>query len=517
MLTEATTLTQDHKPFKRVLVANRGEIALRIIRTLNDMNIESVALYSDADQHSQHLRFADYAYRLPGHSAQDTYLNIPSILEAIHASKADAVHPGYGFLSENPDFAKQIEDHTPACFIGPTANTIAFLGNKLKAKAFMKAHHIPTVPGSDKPLCSFKDVSETAACLPYPLLLKASYGGGGRGMRIVQSPTELQTAYDSCAREAEAYFGNSQLLLEMYLPNPRHIEVQILCDHFGNGVHLFERDCSIQRRHQKLIEEAPSCYLNPIQREQLGKLSVNIAKKLDYRGVGTVEFIYKDPNTYFFMEMNTRIQVEHPATEMITGIDLIKEQIRCAANIPLSLKQDDITLQGHAIEVRLNAENPDQGFLPATGTVTQLHLAPRPFTRIDTHLYQGYSLPTFYDSLIAKVLAWGKNRTEAIERLLATLHEIQIEGVITNIAFQHRILSHKAFASGQFSTHFLEQKKTDLFSPESTATNTDHIIAGISTLIPLLENQIEAPQSPSRSLPWTQHTRHEQVKDAHGY
>ncbi len=461
--------------FQRVLVANRGEIAVRIIRSLRQLGLESVAIYARDDQHSYHVKLADYAVCLPESGAQSPYLHIPTVCGAMRASKAQAVHPGYGFLSENHAFAEAVQE-MGAVFIGPSVQALRQMGDKIEAKTLVRAQGIATVPGELCELTSVAQVKEVAQVIGFPVIIKAAAGGGGRGMRIVTEEKDLATAYEVCRREAQSYFGNPAVFCERYIQNPRHIEVQVLRDTHGNGVHLFERDCSIQRRNQKLLEEAPSRYLSPEQRAELGARAVKIAEAVDYCGAGTVEFICESPDHAYFMEMNTRIQVEHPVTEMITGIDLIEAQIRIAQGEPLAFSQEDLCVQGHAIEVRINAEDPDQGFIPTSGTVGALQLPGGPFVRTDTHLYSGYILPTRYDSMLAKVLAWGPTRQAAISCLLRALQELRIEGVTTTARFHERLLQHPVFQSADFTTNFLQQYAKD-FEPEIYALESDEAAA----------------------------------------
>ncbi len=422
--------------FKKVLVANRGEIALRIMRALRDLEIPSVAIYSDADASSLHRKYANEAIQLPGRSSKDTYLNMEAILEAIRVSGADAVHPGYGFLSENAAFCAAV-NKMGVKFIGPSDHSMHMMGDKVQAKNLMKKHNVPTVPGSEGALGSVAELQELAKKIGYPIILKAAAGGGGRGMRIVRKDDELKDSFEACKREAISYFGDDTVFAERYVSNPRHIEIQVLCDG-KSGVHLFERDCSVQRRHQKLIEEAPSRFLNDAQRHHLGEIAVRAALAADYEGVGTVEFICESPDRAYFMEMNTRIQVEHPVTEMITGIDLIQEQIR-----------------GWSIETRINAEDPAQDFMPNPGQITHLHLPAGPGMRVDTHIYAGYTIPSDYDSMVAKFISYGADRDEAIQRMLRALSEFECDGVPTTAKFHEVVLKHPAFVSGEFDTGFL--------------------------------------------------------------
>jgi acetyl-CoA carboxylase biotin carboxylase subunit len=469
-------------PIKRVLIANRGEIAVRIIRSLRELGIESVAVYSDADEYSMHRELADFAIRLPGRSSAETYLNQKLLFSALDASSADAVHPGYGFLSENQKFAQGVLD-AKKIFIGPTPQSMDAMGDKISAKRLMQAHNVPTVPGSDGELASLESLEALVKEIGFPIIIKASGGGGGRGMRVVREVSALKDAYDSCRREAEAYFGNSTVFCERYIDKPRHIEIQVLFDRHGNGVHLFERDCSIQRRHQKLFEEAPSAYLNHEQRNRLGEIAVRAGLATNYNGAGTVEFICESPERAYFMEMNTRIQVEHPVTEMITGIDLIRWQILVAAGVPLAFKQSDIQLRGWAMEARINAEIPEQNFMPAVGTIETLHVPAGPFVRFDSHIYTGYKVPSEYDSMIAKLIVWGDNREEARMRLDRSLRELRTAGLATTASFHRRLINHPDFQNAELYTTWLENHIEDLVSGpaslEKDASQSEMMAAAI--------------------------------------
>jgi acetyl-CoA carboxylase biotin carboxylase subunit len=445
------------RKLKRIFIANRGEIAVRIIRTLRELEIESVAVFSEADSESMHRFEADFAIPLKGSLSSETYLNIPQLIEALKRSGADGVHPGYGFLSENTEFCKAVEK-LGIKFVGPSSRSMALLGDKTAAKALMKEHNVPTTPGSDGELKSVKELKEVTARIGFPIILKAAAGGGGRGMRIIRNDSEMQDSFDACKREALSYFGDDRIFAEKYIERPRHIEIQVLCDGHGGGVHLFERDCSIQRRHQKLIEEAPSAFLSAEQRNKLGEIAVRAALAASYEGVGTVEFICESPDNAYFMEVNTRIQVEHPVTEMVTGIDLIKEQIKVACGNPLPFKQQDIKLSGWSFEARINAEDASRDFLPSAGKVTGLQFPMGPFVRVDSHLYDGYEIPAIYDSMIAKVIVWGQDREEAIARLRRALRELSIGGVRTTANFHEALLSHPLFVKGDFTTKFMDDE-----------------------------------------------------------
>lgn len=451
--------TKEVQVFKRVLIANRGEIAIRIIRTLRDLGIESVAVYSDVDRDSLHVSLADYAIHLKGQSSADTYLNIPKLIQCIKTSRSDGVHPGYGFLAENGDFAEAIQKETSAKFIGPSPEAIRLMGDKIGARRLMKEKGVATVPGCDYALTSLSELEKVVDSVGFPVILKASGGGGGRGMRIVHKKEDLKENFESCTREAKAAFSNPEIFCERYLQNPRHIEFQILCDKVGNGVHLFERECSIQRRHQKLFEEAPSLFLNEEQRAKYGNVALKVAKAVNYEGTGTIEFIGENPDNLFFMEMNTRIQVEHTVSEMVTGLDIVAEQIYVAAGEKLRFAQEDLQLNGWSMEARINSEDPSKGFLPQGGTIQKLHLPNGPYVRVDTHIYPGYEVPLDYDSMLLKLISYGRSREEASRRMQRALQEIMIDGVPTTISFHEALIRHKDFLEGRFSTAFLEKEK----------------------------------------------------------
>ena len=442
---------------KRILIANRGEIAVRIIRAVRELGLESVAVYSDADAQSQHRFLADYAINLPGITSAQTYLDIEVLVKAIQTSGADAVHPGYGFLSESDVFAKAVTD-AGAKYIGPSVQSMQMMGNKIRARELMAQHKVPTVPGSKEPLKTETDLKKLVDEIGYPVIIKAAAGGGGRGMRVVRKDSELKASLESCQREAISYFGNGDVFCERFIENPRHIEIQVLFDEQGNGVHLFERDCSIQRRHQKPIEEAPSKFLNAAQRAKLGEVAVTAAKAAKYWGAGTVEFICESTEKIYFMEMNTRIQVEHCVTEMISGIDIVKWQIKVAAGESLNFKQEELRVNGWAIEARINAEDVRKDFMPCPGKLGKVVLPSGPFVRVDTHIKSGYTIPDTYDSMIAKVIAWGRTREEAIACLLRALSELETENVVTTAEFHEAVLQNAKFISGNFTTKFLEEE-----------------------------------------------------------
>ncbi|MDP2277506.1 MAG: acetyl-CoA carboxylase biotin carboxylase subunit [Nitrospirota bacterium] len=441
--------------FKKVLIANRGEIAVRVISACKELGIKTVAVYSDVEKEALHVRLADEAVCIgPANSAQ-SYLNIPAILSAAEITDSEAIHPGYGFLSENPHFAEACAT-SGITFIGPTPENIRVGGDKAKARQMMKRRGIPVVPGSDGPVISEELAMKVAKRIGFPVIIKASAGGGGRGMRIVNEESGLEQAFHMAQREALAAFGNGELYVEQYIPEIRHIEVQIAADSKGNTVHFGERDCSIQRRHQKLIEEAPSPVSTEKFRKKIGELAVRAAKAIKYRNIGTMEFIVDMEGNIYFMEMNTRIQVEHPVTEMVSGIDLVKEQIKLAAGSLIEYKQHQIKSYGHAIECRINAEDPER-FIPNPGKITFLSLPGGPGVRVDTAVYSGWTVPSYYDSLIAKVIAHGRNREEAISIMKRALDEFIIEGIKTTIPFHKKVFSQSDFVNGEFNTGFVDK------------------------------------------------------------
>lgn len=444
--------------FQKVLIANRGEIALRVIRACRELGIATVAVYSQADSESLHVKLADEAFCIGPDSATRSYLHIPAIISTAVVTGADAIHPGYGFLAENANFAEICADHRIK-FIGPSVEAINGMGDKASARETMKKAGVPCVPGSDGLIEDEDDAFELAEEIGYPVIVKATAGGGGKGMRIANDTVQLGRAIATARSEAAAAFGDAGVYIEKYLKPIRHIEIQVMADSKGNCIHLGERDCSVQRRHQKLIEEAPSPALSPEMRAKMGAAAVLAAQNINYEGAGTVEFIFAG-DKFYFMEMNTRIQVEHPVTEMITGIDLIKEQIRVAAGETLSLKQKDITFTGHAIECRINAEDPERNFLPCPGRI-DAYIAPGgPGVRVDSHCYPGYKIPPFYDSLVGKLIVWGRDRDEAIKRMHRALDEYAITGIQTTIPFHLRCLDNPYFQKGDVTTDFIEKHMT---------------------------------------------------------
>ncbi len=441
--------------FKKVLIANRGEIAVRIIRACREIGIPTVAIYSEADANSLHVRLATEAYCIGPAASAQSYLSIPAIISAAIVSGADAIHPGYGFMSERADFAEICAKHNIK-FIGPTPEAMQKMGDKATARKTMIENNVPVTPGTGI-LKTPEEVKEFAAKAGYPIILKATAGGGGKGMRIVRSDDEVETNMSLCQSEAQNFFGNPDVYAEKFLENPRHIEVQILADQYGNVVHLGERDCSIQRRHQKLIEEAPSPAINEETRREMGAAAVRAAKAINYEGAGTCEFLLDHDGKWYFMEMNTRIQVEHCVTEMISNVDLVREQIMVAAGEKLDFTQDEIVLRGHAIECRINAENPAKGFMPNPGKITG-YVTPGGFgVRVDSHVYQDYAIPPNYDSMIGKLICWGRTRNEARRRMYRALKEYVVTGIETTIPFHQEIVEDEVFISGNFNTGFIEE------------------------------------------------------------
>ena len=449
--------------FKKILIANRGEIAVRVIRTCRDLGIRSVAVFSEADREALHVRFADEAYLIGASAPRESYLNVARLVEAIRASGADAVHPGYGFLSENADFARAVAA-AGAKFIGPSPEAIAAMGSKTGARQLMMAAGVPVVPGGSEAVADVDAARAEAARVGYPVLLKARSGGGGRGMRVVRGDAELAAAFASGTREAASAFGDGGIYVEKYFGTPKHVEVQVLADSFGETVHLFERDCSVQRRHQKVIEESPCAVVDDEARRAIGDIAVRAAKAVKYEGAGTVEFLFVPDETgcsgkFYFLEMNTRIQVEHPVTEMITGLDLVAEQIRVAAGERLGYRQGDVVRRGAAVECRIYAEDPDKNFLPSPGKIAKWRAPAGPNVREDAGVYAGVTVSSHYDAMLAKCVAWGPTRDAAIARMRRALEEYAILGVKTNVGFLKRVLAHAAFLSGRYDTGLIETMK----------------------------------------------------------
>ncbi|MCK0769198.1 acetyl-CoA carboxylase biotin carboxylase subunit [Chromohalobacter canadensis] len=441
----------------KVLIANRGEIALRVLRACKELGIKTVAVHSKADRELMHVRLADEAVCIGPASSAQSYLNIPALISAAEVTDSSAIHPGYGFLSENANFAEQVE-RSGFVFVGPRAETIRMMGDKVSAISAMKAAGVPTVPGSDGPLPEDNDeaILATAQRIGYPVIIKAAAGGGGRGMRVVHSEDSLLSSVSVTRNEANTSFGDGTLYMEKFLENPRHVEVQVLADGQGNAIHLYDRDCSLQRRHQKVLEEAPAPHLDPQARENVFKACIDACIEINYRGAGTFEFLYEN-GQFFFIEMNTRVQVEHPVSEMVTGVDIVKEQLRIASGLPLSITQEDVQLNGHAFECRINAED-SRTFMPSPGKIDLYHAPGGLGVRMDSHIYTGYSVPPHYDSLIGKLITWGASRETALTRMRNALDELLVEGIKTNIDLQKDLVRDSAFQQGGVNIHYLEKK-----------------------------------------------------------
>lgn len=455
---------------RKVLVANRGEIAIRVMRSCREMGINSVAIFSEADRTSMHVRYADEAYYIGPSPSVESYLVIDKVIDIAHKCKADAIHPGYGFLSENPEFSKRCKKEK-LIFIGPQEYAINTMGDKLTARRTMSKAGVPVIPGTQEPIRDINKAVSIVKGIGLPVMIKATAGGGGKGMRLVEKESDIKSAYKAAQSEARDAFGNDAVYVEKYIESPHHIEFQILADKFGNTIHLFERECSIQRRHQKVVEETPSPLMNPAIREEMGQKAIEAARAVNYEGAGTVEFIVDDDLNYYFLEMNTRLQVEHPITERITGIDLVKQQIEIAAGKRLSIKQNELRQHGHAIEMRIYAEDPDRNFMPSPGKIKHLS-EPLGFgVRHDGYVYEGYEIPLFYDPLISKLIVWGNDRMEAIARLKRALYAYKITGIKTTIKFLERILNVPDFVSGKYNTHFIEKNKKYLMTSEKSKGN----------------------------------------------
>jgi acetyl-CoA carboxylase, biotin carboxylase subunit len=440
---------------KKLLIANRGEIALRIMRSAKEMGIATVAVYSEADRNALHVRYADEAVCIGPAASNQSYLVVEKIIEACKQTGAEAIHPGYGFLSENAAFARAVEK-AGLVLVGPSPEAMEMMGNKLSAKAAALKYNIPMVPGTEEAISDIEEAKNRAIEVGFPILIKAAAGGGGKGMRIVERAADFEEQMHLAVSEATSAFGDGAVFIERYVGSPRHIEIQVLGDNHGNIVHLFERDCSVQRRHQKVIEEAPSSVLTPEIREKMGKCAVDVARSCNYTGAGTVEFILDENLDFFFLEMNTRLQVEHPVTELITGLDLVKEQIKIARGEKLSFIQKDIAMKGHAIELRVYAEDPATNFLPDIGTLETYRLPQGPGVRVDDGFEEGMEIPIYYDPMIAKLITYGENRAQAIERMIRAINEYQITGIETTLGFGKFVMQHEAFTSGNFDTHFVK-------------------------------------------------------------
>lgn len=470
----------------KILIANRGEIALRIMRSAREMGISTVAVFSEADRDALHVRYADEAVFIGPAPASQSYLVGEKIIEACRITGADAIHPGYGFLSENAAFAKMVQD-AGLILIGPSPEAMAIMGNKLSAKAAALKYHIPMVPGTEEAITDVEDAKKRAAEVGFPILIKAAAGGGGKGMRVVESLDVFEEQMQLAVSEAQSAFGDGAVFIERYVLSPRHIEIQVLGDNHGNIVHLFERECSIQRRHQKVIEEAPSSILTPEIRERMGKCAVDVARSVNYTGAGTVEFILDENLDFFFLEMNTRLQVEHPVTELITGLDLVKEQIRIARGEALAYTQEELKISGHAIELRVYAEDPQQNFLPDIGTLKTYRTPKGNGVRVDDGFEEGMEIPVYYDPMIAKLITFGATRQEAIARMLRAISEYDITGIQTTLNFGKFVMSHEAFVSGNFDTNFVSR----YFNPEDQEQPDENeaLIAALAAVMQLQKNK----------------------------
>ncbi|MCK0189836.1 acetyl-CoA carboxylase biotin carboxylase subunit [Arenibacter sp. F20364] len=444
---------------EKILIANRGEIALRIMRTAQKMGIKTVAVYSDADREAPHVRFADEAVHIGNSPSTESYLNMDKIVEAALKTKAQGIHPGYGFLSENAVFAQLVADNG-ITFVGPKPHAIRVMGDKLAAKEAVKGYNIPMVPGIEESITEISVAQKISKQIGFPILIKASAGGGGKGMRVVQQLSELPDQMERAISEAEAAFGNGAVFIEKYIESPRHIEIQVLADTHGNIFHLFERECSIQRRHQKVVEEAPSAVLTPKIRDAMGKAAIKVAKACDYVGAGTVEFLLDSDKNFYFLEMNTRLQVEHPVTELITGIDLVEQQIKIARNEKLAFSQQDLSIKGHALEVRVYAEDPLDNFLPSMGNLETYKRPKGKGIRLDDGFEEGMTIPMYYDPMLAKLITYGQDRDEAIQLMIQAISEYKIKGISTTLPFGKFVCEHKAFTSGEFDTHFVKKYYT---------------------------------------------------------
>jgi acetyl-CoA carboxylase biotin carboxylase subunit len=474
--------------FNKILIANRGEIAVRIIKACREMNITSVAVYSEADKNSLHVRVADEAYLIGPPSANESYLNKEKIISLCKKIGADAIHPGYGFLSENSDFIRMVEE-SGITFIGPSSKSVEMMGEKTSARQLMKANNVPIVPGTTEPLDDYKSGIKIANDIGYPVMLKAAAGGGGKGMRKVFNDSEFEESFNRARNESLKAFGKSEIYLEKLILRPKHIEVQILADKYGNYLHLFERECSVQRRHQKVIEEAPSIFIDQLTRNKITEAAVNAAKACGYYNAGTIEFLMDVDKKFYFLEMNTRLQVEHPVTEMITGIDLVKEQIKIASGLKLEINQDDLRINGHAIECRIYAEDVDNNFAPSTGKIIHHRLTSGPGTRIDRGIDLMSEVPIYYDPLLSKVTTWGRNREEAIARMTRALKEYQIVGVITNIPAFNWVLKQKTFLDGTFDINFIDNELLPLVPDKWKDASSEELEEIAAILGALLKNK----------------------------
>ena len=480
---------------KKILIANRGEIAVRIIRSCKEMDIKTVAVFSEADRTSQHVFFANEAMCIGGASSKESYLNIDNIIDAAKHFKADAIHPGYGFLSESAAFVRRCEEER-IIFIGPSAEAMIAMGDKISARQTMIAAGVPVVPGTQENLNSVEDAACICREIGLPVILKATAGGGGKGMRLIRHESEIAEAYTTAKSEAKSSFANDVVYIEKYVESPHHIEFQVLGDQYGNVIHLCERECSVQRRYQKIIEETPSPLMTQELREKMGAAAVAAAKAVNYVGAGTIEFLVDDNHNYYFLEMNTRLQVEHPITEAVIGVDLVKEQINVAKGLPLALKQTDIVQRGHAIECRICAEDTENNFTPAPGIINQVSIPQGVGTRVDSYIYEGYEIPIYYDPMISKLIVWAANREYAIERMRRVLYEYKISGIKTNISYLRKIMDTNDFIQGKYDTHFIEKHADQLQrekfeSTQSTAENIAIVAAYIDYLFNLEDNTLK--------------------------
>lgn len=497
---------------KKILVANRGEIAIRVMRSCREMGIKSVAVFSEVDRTSMHVRYADEAYYIGPSVAAESYLVIDNIIDAAKKSGADAIHPGYGFLSENAEFSDRCKKEG-IIFIGPSSYAINTMGDKITARKKMLTASVPVVPGTTKAINDLQEAIETVKEVGLPVMIKASAGGGGKGMRLVEKEEDIVASVTAAKSEAKASFGNDEVYVEKYIDSPHHIEFQILCDNHGNGVHLFERECSVQRRHQKVVEETPSPIMTPEVREEMGRHAVAAAKAVDYSGAGTIEFIVDDNLNYYFLEMNTRLQVEHPITERVVGVDLVKEQIKIANNLELELKQENLTQNGHAIEVRIYAEDPDNNFLPNPGVIKHITEPLGLGVRHDGYVYEGYEIPMYYDPMISKLIVWAPTREEAIDRMKRALYAYKITGIKTSIPFLHRIMDVPAFKEGKYNTHFIADNAKYL-EPKKDKSQKIEDVAAIAAFVDYLsrveENNTTSSAS-SGSVNWKSYGRKKNI------
>ncbi len=479
---------------KKVLVANRGEIALRVMRACRDLGLQTVAVYSEADRRSLHVRYADEAYLLGPAPSKESYLRADKIIEVAKQSGADAVHPGYGFLAENAAFAQGCLD-AGLVFVGPPPSAIRAMGDKVQAKQLAREANVPRVPGTDHEVATFEEAAQIAGEIGYPVLLKATAGGGGKGMREVRGPEEIESAFGGATREATGAFGYGGVYVEKLLENVKHVEIQVLADNFGNVIHLGERECSLQRRHQKMLEEAPSLALDDELRQAMGAVAVAVARQAGYVNAGTVEFLLTGNRKFYFMEMNTRLQVEHPVTELVTGFDIVVEQLRIAGGLPLSIKQEDVKTKGWAIECRITAEDPFNNFLPSIGTVERVITPSGPGVRLDSAVYDGYEISLFYDPMIAKLITWGENREQAVARMQRALHEYKIFGPRTTLPFHQQLLASDAFKKGEFYTDSLETNPQ--LKPDPNYHHDQTVLAAVAAALAEHHRQIEGSPKPT--------------------